>query len=442
MNFPPEYTTAQVMMTLSALAAFSPSPRPSGETLISQRDRIFTAIRTQLEGGQLAAGAHWQIVWLGLTEDRANLAYIALNAPAASLALVLRGTIGGSPIDTAEDLDVGTLLPFADGGGGQISQGSMEAFTEIVKVVDPATGVSLDEQLLLLLNQFESLTLYVTGHSLGGAMATTLALYLDKRPWPNPPAAIQVYTFAGPTAGDAEFAARFNTVFPRLGKNPKRGFAGVWNQYDVVPNAWWNLVREQGYLKPVIDFFPDPPGPRKSAEEEALVQAMYKKTKGNVYVRLAVNLPLNEKYETNCGTNHNHSIDCWIAELVFQHANNTYLGLLLNEVGQSAPPIPALTPVVTSLSPAQGPYDGIPVTINGSNFTEDCVVDFGVYPAKATKFLSAQQLLAVAPPGAGIVNVTVTNIYGTSATSVATACYDTPPYNPSAPVQFTYVPPS
>jgi IPT/TIG domain len=270
MTAAPTYTTTQVMMTLCGLAAFSPAARPSGETVASQRDRIFMAIRSQLESGVLAAGSHWQIVWLGLTDDRANLAYIALNAPQAMLALVLRGTIGGSPIDTAEDLDVGTLLPFADGGGGNISQGSMEAFTEIVQVVDPATGVSLYDTLL--------------------------------------------------------------------------------------------------------------------------------------------------------------------------HANNTYLGLLLNAQNQSAPPIPSLTPAVIGLSPAQGPYAGIPVTINGSNFTEDCVVDFGVWPALSTTLLSAQQLLAVAPAGAGIVNVTVTNRYGTSATSLPTNCNVVP--QPIVFWQFTYMPPS
>src|SRR5258706_3611028 len=135
------YNTTQKMMTLSGLAGISYAPRPSGETLVGQRNRIFAAINAQLASDSLAAGKNWTCTWLGLTQDRANLAYVATNTDAREIALVLRGTIAGSPIDTAEDLDVGTLLPFADGGGGNISQGAMTAFTEIVTATDPATGV-------------------------------------------------------------------------------------------------------------------------------------------------------------------------------------------------------------------------------------------------------------------------------------------------------------
>lgn len=445
------YTTTQVMMTLSGLAAFSPAPRPSGESVASQRDRIFNAIQAQLQSGSLATGSNWDITWLGLTDDRANLAYIALDPTDAMLALVLRGTIGGSPIDSAEDLDVGTLLPFADGGGGNISQGSMEAFTEIVNVVDPATGLSLYDALQQQLITREHLTLYVTGHSLGGAMATTLALYLDRQPWTQPPAGIFVYTFAAPTAGDVPFATQFNHVFPQLstlGPNPTRGYVGTWNQYDVVPSAWWNLLSKQGNIEnpnPVEDFFPAP-GPFTSPAVKTIIKQMYEKTAGNVYAHPALDPALNPTYETHYDTNGKSSIACWLAELGYQHANNTYLGLILNEENQSAPLIPSLTPAVSSLSPAQGPYAaGTVVTIDGSNFTDDCVVDFGVWPASSTTLLPSGQLQAVAPAGAGIVNVTVTNNYGTSATKPETPCYAPPAppdSNPSAFCQFTYTPPS
>lgn len=61
-------------------------------------------------------------------------------------------------------------------------------------------------------------------------------------------------------------------------------------------------------------------------------------------------------------------------------------------------------------------------------------------PSTQVTFVSSTELTAVAPPGAGIVNVTVTNNFGTSAAKTSTACYDTPPKNPSEQFQFAYQP--
>ncbi len=78
--------------------------------------------------------------------------------------------------------------------------------------------------------------------------------------------------------------------------------------------------------------------------------------------------------------------------------------------------IPA--PTVVSLSPAQGPASGgTTVTINGSGFTSNATVQFGNTPATSVTFTSSTQLQAVSPSGSGTVDVTVTNIGGTSATS-------------------------
>jgi len=147
--------------------------------------------------------------WVGLTPSRANLAYLAFNPNIGisgiinpSYALVLRGTVGGSPIDTSEDMEVGLMLPFAAGGMpgngnlGNISQGAMEAFTDILMGTD----------LLSVLADPVPPVLYVVGHSLGGAMVTTVSLYLAAA---NvlPLDRILPYTFAAPTAGDANFAA-------------------------------------------------------------------------------------------------------------------------------------------------------------------------------------------------------------------------------------------
>jgi len=81
----------------------------------------------------------------------------------------------------------------------------------------------------------------VTGHSKGGALAPTLALWLAENQkiapdapgsWdPRGDATVSCYHFAGPTAGNAEFVTRSN------GKIGDRCFGFV-NPLDVVTKAW------------------------------------------------------------------------------------------------------------------------------------------------------------------------------------------------------------
>lgn len=88
----------------------------------------------------------------------------------------------------------------------------------------------------------------VTGHSLGGEMTTTVALWLadtqgsqakkDDEWDPDNHVTISAYGFAGPTAGNAEWAHYFDR---RLGARTCR----IWNSKDVVPHAWNLLTMAQ-----------------------------------------------------------------------------------------------------------------------------------------------------------------------------------------------------
>jgi triacylglycerol lipase len=76
-----------------------------------------------------------------------------------------------------------------------------------------------------LINRQYTNKIYVTGHSLGGALATLAALDL-KRNFPNKD--IVVYTFASPKVGDSTFATLFNNT---LGAASERVFI----EGDLVP---------------------------------------------------------------------------------------------------------------------------------------------------------------------------------------------------------------
>ncbi|HXQ59404.1 MAG TPA: IPT/TIG domain-containing protein [Acidimicrobiales bacterium] len=76
-------------------------------------------------------------------------------------------------------------------------------------------------------------------------------------------------------------------------------------------------------------------------------------------------------------------------------------------------------PKVTLVVPNHGSTDGgTTVTIGGSGFSKVTGVDFGSTPAVFT-INSGHAITATSPPGTGIVDVTVTNANGTSATSSA-----------------------
>ncbi len=110
---------------------------------------------------------------------------------------------------------------------------------------DEAPGLNILEFLRLLADAHgDSLELFVTGHSKGGALAPTLALFLDDTQrcdeqevrwvyrWnPRSRAAISCYAYAGPTPGNRAFAAHFNR---QLGPC----FYRYANKLDFVTLAW------------------------------------------------------------------------------------------------------------------------------------------------------------------------------------------------------------
>ncbi|MDZ3832818.1 MAG: putative Ig domain-containing protein [Sphingopyxis sp.] len=86
----------------------------------------------------------------------------------------------------------------------------------------------------------------------------------------------------------------------------------------------------------------------------------------------------------------------------------------------------ALPPVVTSLSPSQGPAAGATsVVLTGTDFSGASAVTFGATAATAFTVNSATQITATSPAGTGTVNVRVTTANGTSAAAAGN--------------QFTYV---
>jgi hypothetical protein len=81
----------------------------------------------------------------------------------------------------------------------------------------------------------------------------------------------------------------------------------------------------------------------------------------------------------------------------------------------------ATAPSVTAVSPNRGPTGGgTSVTITGANLNGATGVSFGSTPASSVTLVSPTQITATSPAGsAGMIDITVTTPYGTSATGAA-----------------------
>lgn len=412
-------TPAQVSITLAAIAATAATPRPSGETQQAQALRAMRGVSAQPSDPALATGGTWRLMWLALSPDNGNLAYIAHNSDGSNqFAVTVRGTVD-NPTDTMEDLDVGTVVPFTAGGSPApvaVSAGAMAAFTQVVNargttgtpaagpeggepdIVVPPSGTTLARALAGLLASAPSTpqpTVYVTGHSLGGCIATMLASYLQAQTWaPNQPQ-FALVTFAAPTAGLQGFADYIDSLQWSLNQR--------WvNAYDVVPLAWSDLSAAK-------HLYPPATGPVATDVVKVLLSEIDLLRKGNVYVQPSADnaSTVNGDYSLFDKALVNKTTDDFLGQVAFQHANATYLTLL-------GAPVVVGGPVVTGVSPHAG-GGGTPVTISGSGFGPDSAVDFGpIACAEFTVDPSGTQISATAPDGAGVVDIRVTTMLGTS----------------------------
>jgi predicted lipase len=97
---------------------------------------------------------------------------------------------------------------------GNVHSGFLKAFEAIVPDKSEEADIeqkpaSLFEEVIDQLRTMEAI--WLTGHSLGGAIASIGASYLHHRGFPE--SRIYVYTFGAPRVGDAEYRSNINKMF-------------------------------------------------------------------------------------------------------------------------------------------------------------------------------------------------------------------------------------
>lgn len=173
-----------------------------------------------------------------LTETPSNTMVVFSRAGTNEHVVAIAGT---NPLSLygwlVEDLKITPeAWPYGTGDDrGYITKGTLDGLKILVGLEDGSTSLA---EYLATVTGAPGATVYVTGHSLGGALSPALGLWLADTQgqaggWdPGSNAALRVYPFAGATPGDQHFAAYLN------GKLPGDALVVVNNSNDIVPHAW------------------------------------------------------------------------------------------------------------------------------------------------------------------------------------------------------------
>ena len=187
-----------------------------------------------------ATNGNWALAWGPAVTaiDKGNLMFVSYNGSTNQYAIAIRGTypyFGLSLlVDLYQDLDVSHPHPwqYPNVDGALVAGGTIDGLNDLVVMTSDGVAFRTFVESKIAPSGAD---IFVTGHSLGGALTTVLGPWLVyELAQINAKNAVMPYTFAGPTAGNTEFANFYTGLFT----NSYR----YYNAIDIVPKAWADLV--------------------------------------------------------------------------------------------------------------------------------------------------------------------------------------------------------
>jgi hypothetical protein len=225
------------------------------------QDGFFTQMNPYLVGGD------WKAVWgpcvYGPSGEAVNAMFVAHSDKLATYVVAIAGTNFESLSDWEkqdDDVDPEFMVEWSQykppfekkkhpawptPPPPAISAATAQGVSNLMTQLNDRSGVSIDKYLSSVVNnKGDKETLIFCGHSLGGALAPTLALYLYPEPSKSGWKKVLVLPTAGASPGNQQFAALFNNAYPRVSE--VNTLYGSWNtdyanECDVVPHAWNQL---------------------------------------------------------------------------------------------------------------------------------------------------------------------------------------------------------
>jgi hypothetical protein len=242
----PTYTAQQTLFTLSILSnlghAFTGSVADIESALTKE-------IKAQLASLQPKIGP-WQLVWgpavyeLPLSDRPDNVMFVARNGGVPNLPQLVVSIAGTNPYSfldwIVEDFLVTPQVPWFSGKpfsfDRKISLGTFTGLSVLQTLkpgpAQPGAGATVRDFLAAQVSS--PIAINLAGHSLGGALSPTLALWLHdaQADWdPAGHASLSALPSAGPTAGNQDFATYSDA---QIGAQVTR----LHNPLDIVPHAW------------------------------------------------------------------------------------------------------------------------------------------------------------------------------------------------------------
>lgn len=173
----------------------------------------------QLSDTSYATKGNWTLAWgPSLSSDGGNMMFVAkdtLTDP-VSYCIAVRGTDWCFPFNWKEDLGAIEFdrYPWGD-NQDSVSHGALEGLNTLLGLRDSATNKTLTE-FLAGISSSSKKQMYITGHSLGGMLATLLSAYFLDNGF-SAGFYLSTYTFAAPSAGNQQFADHYKSIFSAAG---------------------------------------------------------------------------------------------------------------------------------------------------------------------------------------------------------------------------------
>lgn len=200
----PAANAAYVIMTTPAPAL------PAGFTLVG----AIEANPAEAQAAMAAADPKQQRIVLSALKESNIFGLVAWNAATKTAMVAFRGT--ETIWDWIDDIDAVPVPYLAVAGSGLVHMGFQLVYEHIRKSTAQ-----------LLAQCAGPAQIWVTGHSLGGALAILGGFQIAKSL--NPGIVPLLYTFAGPRTGAPDFASKFNAAIPECYR--------IVNFMDVVPQV-------------------------------------------------------------------------------------------------------------------------------------------------------------------------------------------------------------
>jgi triacylglycerol lipase len=219
-------------MDPATAVAYGPFIQAAEAQYASHPSVVNPATITNMPAGYTLVRTIQMTDFFGPEQSRVFYGYVAVGGDPTTAVVALRGT--ESTMEWWDDFHW-NLVPFTQiPNGGKVAQGFYDIYDSIGTMSPGQDSASAPSALAADVAHAAtsgsaagidpgSLPLVVTGHSLGGALATLLVIDLNATTALKP----QAWTFASPRVGDAAFAARYGALSTVSWR--------IYNQVDVVP---------------------------------------------------------------------------------------------------------------------------------------------------------------------------------------------------------------